>query len=589
MKRMTIVLTAFVFSLSFLLAGFTQQAEAGFNRNNIMSDSEFDEKYSMNAASIDAFLNSFPNSCISPNRGFRATVPSGYSPSGGFTFGGNGTAGSVIATAAQAYDINPKVLLVTLQKEQSLVNGNAGCTPRRYVSAMGYGCLDGGTEYSYSGLNLYTLGGTTVTSIGSTCVNSASKAGFSQQIIRAAWLLKFSQQRSRGNVGWAIIRGSWDNSDDPQSCYGLRMTKGTHQICPGGPSTYYDGLYTIDGTTTLMETGATAAFYNFTPHFHGNQNFVGIYESWFGSTQGYCYNESNVSGAATGREITEYRYAKSQKQNLVLTMRNNTGSKCVEAHIWNRDNRTWAAHLPTNLETINPTNNTIISAQTIGDNRDELLYVKYKTGAGKVEIHTWDNSLHQWAGQKATILHNIDPTGEEATSGEIISGDLDGNGYDEIMYVKYSGQSGKVEVHTFNSAYDGWAGHNATVLHSIHPFSGSAAGKVMAADINADGKDEMLYVKYNGSSGKVEVHTFSRDLKSWAGHATTVLHGINPLSGGTAGDIIAGDIIGDPREELMYVKYNGSSGKSEVHTMSRDWQQWDRHTTTNLTGYAAPF
>ena len=265
-------------------------ANAAFNQNRIIDDSVFNSTGTMTASQIDNFLNNFNSSCISTNKGFSAPEPIGYSPTNGFKYGSNVSAGRIISDAANVYGLNPRVLLVTLQKEQSLVTGSSGCSTLRYAAAVGYGCPDGGTTYSYSGLNLYSINGNTVTSVSGTCVNSSLKVGFSQQVIRAAWLLKFAQQRSLGNMGWNIqlrdqpVSGSvWDNSDDPQSCYSGPMTKGTFQTCPGGTSTYYDGLKTIDGSSVNIENGATAALYWYTPHFNGNQSFVTIWENWFGT------------------------------------------------------------------------------------------------------------------------------------------------------------------------------------------------------------------------------------------------------------------------------------------------------------------
>ncbi len=272
----------------------TPPAVASFNANNVIDDYTFDNTGSMSADQINSFLNGFPNSCISPNSGFDAIEPTGYSPSGGFTYGGYVSAGQVIKSSAQVYGINPQVLLVTLQKEQSLVAGGAGyCNngeEHKYAAAVGYGCPDGGTVYNYSGLSLYRRNGVVHSSTGNTCVNSSSKAGFSQQVIRAAWLLKFGEQRSEGNVGWAVIGGSWNNSDDPPTCYAGPMTQGYRQRCQGGSNVYYDGYLVIDGSSTHMDNGATAALYWYTPHFHGNQNFVSIFESWFGSTNGQGYS-----------------------------------------------------------------------------------------------------------------------------------------------------------------------------------------------------------------------------------------------------------------------------------------------------------
>jgi Ig-like domain from next to BRCA1 gene len=123
-------------------------------------------------------------------------------------------------------------------------------------------------------------------------------------VIRAAWLLRFGEQRSKGNINWNVQLtnspepgDSWDNSDDPQTCYAGPMTQGTWQVCPSGGSVYYDGYYTIDGTAVHMDTGSTAALYWYTPHFAGNQNFFTIYTNWFGSTTvaGYAWTTTGYT------------------------------------------------------------------------------------------------------------------------------------------------------------------------------------------------------------------------------------------------------------------------------------------------------
>lgn len=275
-----------------------------FNQGDIMDDAIFNNTSSMDSADIDGFLNTFGSSCISTNHGFSAPDPTGYSPESGFTYGGNVSAGTVIADAANAYQLNPEVLLATLQKEQSLVTGSSGCSVSAYAGAMGYGCPDGGSGYSYSGVDIGTINGSEMSSISNTCVNSSSKVGFSQQVIHAAWLLKFGEEKSEGNTDWAVINGSWDNCDDNgtcpsawnipagDACYSGPMVQGTYATCPGGSTTYYDGYTTIDGTSVLISDGATAALYWYTPHFSGNENFFSIFTGWFGTTTtgGYSYN-----------------------------------------------------------------------------------------------------------------------------------------------------------------------------------------------------------------------------------------------------------------------------------------------------------
>ncbi len=268
-----------------------------FNQNNLIDEAVFDNTRTMTAAQIDSWLNTNfgARSCISTDHGFSAPDPTGYNTNQGFIYGNNVSAGQVIYDASQTYSINPEVLLTTIQKEQGLVDGSGpyGCGANAYAAAAGYGCPDSGGSYNYSGgsTDLGSLNGQVIATVSNTCVNTSAKIGFSQQIIRAAWLLKFGEQRAEGNIGWDVqltnqpeSGDSWNNSDDPQSCYSGPMVQGTWQICPGGPLTYYDGLDTIDSTSVQMDNGATAALYWYTPHFNGNENFDTIFTNWFGNT-----------------------------------------------------------------------------------------------------------------------------------------------------------------------------------------------------------------------------------------------------------------------------------------------------------------
>lgn len=272
-----------------------------FNKNLVMADSIFNASGTMSATQIDSWLNSHYGSasCISTNHGFKAPEPIGYSSASGFKYGGDVTAGTIIYNASRVYALNPRAVLATLEKEESLVSGGSGCNTLRYASAVGYGCPDSGGSYNYSGFELYSINGKKVTSVRGTCVKSSKYVGFSRQVIYAVWQLKFGQQRAVGNVNWNVqVRNfphsgnSWDNSDDPFFCYGAPysgfMTAGNWANGGSGSgctATHnYDGKYTIDSTVVSMNSGATASLYTYTPHISGNQSFFNIYTGWFGST-----------------------------------------------------------------------------------------------------------------------------------------------------------------------------------------------------------------------------------------------------------------------------------------------------------------
>jgi hypothetical protein len=293
-------------SLTLLIAGLSvglclwraSPAHAAFVANDVIDDNVFNNTGSMTAAQINTFLNAnFPNSCISTNHGFSAADPVGYNPTQGFIFGGPVSAGQVIYDAAQAYGLNPQVLVTTLEKEENLVTGGSGCASWRYASAVGFSCTDSGTNsHTYTYTNgtdpgslptpLYYINGAPQNSITNSCVSSPLMAGFSEQLIWASWLLEKGLQRSDGNVNWAVVKPNWDNSDE-SNCYGGPMTQGNWKRCrTDAQPTFYDGYITIDGQSVHMDTGATASLYWYTPHFSGNISFVNLFEAWFGPTKG---------------------------------------------------------------------------------------------------------------------------------------------------------------------------------------------------------------------------------------------------------------------------------------------------------------
>ncbi len=350
MRKTVITFLLAVICLSSAILSQPQIASADFTPNHIIDDGIFDNANTMTAAQIDAFLNQFPNSCISTNSGFQAVDPVGYSPSSGYKYGEYVSAGSVVYDSAQAYGINPQVLLATLQKEQSLVAGGTNfCSngdENKYAAAVGYGCPDSVNSYSYSGISLYKRNGQIVSSVDVTCVNSSTKAGFSQQVIRAAWLFKFGEERSKGNIKWAVIKPSWDNSDDLQSCYSGPMTQGNFQVCPNGPTTYYDGFRTIDGNSVHMDNGATATLYWYTPHTHGNQLFSNNFINWFGSLYAAPY-------AAVYSYQTAYpTLYPEQTTNITFTYQN------LGSSFWKDSLTTFPGAPPVRIATTSPINRT---------------------------------------------------------------------------------------------------------------------------------------------------------------------------------------------------------------------------------------
>ncbi len=135
----------------------------------------------------------------------------------------------ILWRAAQEFRLNPRALLVLLQREQSLVEDNHP-TQDQLDWAMGYAICDDCSKNDPA-LQKYR--------------------GFGAQVYYAAKRIRESY------LG--------DLHENGQTISG---------VGPGIPTM-------IDGVTVIPTNKATAALYTYTPHLHGNENFVRIWRRWF--------------------------------------------------------------------------------------------------------------------------------------------------------------------------------------------------------------------------------------------------------------------------------------------------------------------
>lgn len=190
------------------------QSAFAFDPNYILSDEELQDSQAMDLNQIQAFL----------ERGGLADLRLEDHD------GRMRNAAEIIWRAAQQHNINPKFLLVLLQKEQSLIEDD-DLTQKQLDWAAGYAVCDD-CSMSDPALNRWK--------------------GFGKQVNSAA--LQF-------------IEGYLADIDK----YGKTAGK------------YGPGItITVDGERVTPVNAATAAMYAYTPHLHGNQNFVAIWNRWFG-------------------------------------------------------------------------------------------------------------------------------------------------------------------------------------------------------------------------------------------------------------------------------------------------------------------
>jgi peptidoglycan hydrolase CwlO-like protein len=122
----------------------TTNPPVGFNPNTLVSNETYGDATALSVDGIQGFLNGQPGVLKS----YSARDHNGVVRS----------AAEMIAQAAQAWGVNPKVILVTLQKEQSLLTDGSP-TQRALDWAMGCGKMDGSTLNQYQGFGNQIWGG----------------------------------------------------------------------------------------------------------------------------------------------------------------------------------------------------------------------------------------------------------------------------------------------------------------------------------------------------------------------------------------------------------------------------------------------
>lgn len=197
--------------LSAQIAGWEGPTDPLFNPNHIVSDREMVDYNSLTLKEIQAFLDNKPGAL----KKYEVVDP---------TTGLNKTAAEIIFQAAQNYQINPKILLVFLQKEQSLVE-NPNPPTSAFDWATGYGVCD---SCSFDDPNVL------------------KHKGFAKQVDDAASFLRYCFDNA--NLSWI-------------KKYGL--------------------IYNIDSIPVIPANYATAFLYTYTPHFRGNYNFWRVWNRWF--------------------------------------------------------------------------------------------------------------------------------------------------------------------------------------------------------------------------------------------------------------------------------------------------------------------
>lgn len=228
---------------------------ADFDPGNLISDENFFDGDAMNADAVQSFLDAQLRSCTAGYtclKGYSQATPAmgGTARCSALPAMGSASAATIIARVGAACGISQKVLLVLLQKEQSLVT-DPDPTQRQFDRATGFACPD-------------------------TAPCDSSFGGFFYQVYYAARQFKVY---SAYPANYNHIAGRWN-----------QVLYHPNAACGSSP--------------VFIANQATAGLYNYTPYqpnaaalrnlystgddcsAYGNRNFWRMWSDWFGNPAG---------------------------------------------------------------------------------------------------------------------------------------------------------------------------------------------------------------------------------------------------------------------------------------------------------------
>ncbi|TFC27633.1 hypothetical protein E3O53_03215 [Cryobacterium sp. TMT2-18-3] len=233
-----------------------------FDPGYIISDENFYAGSSMSQSEIQSFLNNKSSVCAAGYTCIKDYRQSTWSRPAdamcaSYQGGSNETSAAIIAKVAQACKISPKVLLVTLQKEQSLISASAP-SAARYDRAMGYACPD-------------------------TAPCDAQYFGFYNQVYNSAWQFKryANPPGTTQRFTWFPVGAASNVLFHPNSACGSTPVRIRNAATA---ALYYYTPYQPNGAAmgNLYGSGDACSAY-------GNRNFWRMYTDWFGSTSANGY------------------------------------------------------------------------------------------------------------------------------------------------------------------------------------------------------------------------------------------------------------------------------------------------------------
>ncbi len=201
----------------------------------------------------------------------------------------------------------------------------------------------------------------------------------------------------------------------------------------------------------------------------------------------------------------------------------------------------------------------MVSGDFDGNGKDDVAYIT-DSGYGSMKIYVRENGVGTptlWTEETAFYTANVDD--------RVTAGDFNGDGKDDIALL-YDNKNGKARIHVLLSNGDGFNSRSSWFVQSVEGMynANRTTGRVTSGDFNGDGLDDVSAM-YDNGDGKMRIHMFISTGNSfnWE-YWYEDMAGGNFYANGVTGRYEAGDFNGDGKDDIAAM-YGYADGRTRVH------------------------
>lgn len=203
----------------------------------------------------------------------------------------------------------------------------------------------------------------------------------------------------------------------------------------------------------------------------------------------------------------------------------------------------------------------MVSGDFDGNGKDDVAYIT-DTGYGSMKIYVRKNGNGAptlWTEEKSFYTANVDD--------RVTAGDFNGDGKDDIALL-YDNKNAKARIHVLLSKdkEDGFKSRSSWFVQATEGAydANRTTGRVTSGDFNGDGKDDVSAM-YDYGDGKMQIHMFISNGNGFSlGNWYEDMAGGNFYASGVTGRYEAGDFNGDGKDDIAAM-YGYADGRTRVH------------------------